>query len=296
MQFKKNILSSYGQEGQVWLDNLPLLTQKLAEQWGLSQLQVMPNLSCNYVVRGVQADVPVVLKIGFYTTGMQYEAKALRSFAGNGCVKLLDMDLGQGALLLQCVLPGTPLKALFLDNERQAAEATSSVIKKLQLSTNHQQGFPLVKDWLMILDKNWDVPQQYLEKARILKTHLLATTTQTVLLHGDLHNENILACGDTSWIAIDPKGVIGDPVFEVGAAIYDPIPDMVSQDVAQKIMCDRIDWFAQLLNYDRQRIYDWAFVQTVLRACWALEWGIQDEQDNAAYFLNMAENLMTWTK
>jgi streptomycin 6-kinase len=35
-----------------------------------------------------------------------------------------------------------------------------------------------------------------------------------VLLHGDLHQDNILSQGD-DWLVIDPKGVIGFPINEI---------------------------------------------------------------------------------
>jgi streptomycin 6-kinase len=117
-----------------------------------------------------------------------------------------------------------------------------------------------------------------------------------MLLHGDLHNDNILSYGDNRWIAIDPKGVIGDPVYEVGAAIYNPMPETAAPNAAKQIIQARIDVCAETLGFDRQRILDWAFVQVVLRACWALEDGIQDERDDVAYFLKMAENLESLTQ
>jgi streptomycin 6-kinase len=34
------------------------------------------------------------------------------------------------------------------------------------------------------------------------------------LLHADLHHHNILAAERHPWLAIDPKGVIGDAAYE----------------------------------------------------------------------------------
>ena len=44
-----------------------------------------------------------------------------------------------------------------------------------------------------------------------------------VLLHGDLHHDNILRSGREGWLAIGPFGVFGDPGFEAGALLYNPI-------------------------------------------------------------------------
>jgi len=60
MLFEKNILNLYGQEERTWLNNLPLLTEKLAKKWGLSNVHALPNLSYNYVASCMQRNVPVV--------------------------------------------------------------------------------------------------------------------------------------------------------------------------------------------------------------------------------------------
>lgn len=289
MQFEINILSLYGQQGKRWFDSLPRLAEQLAKKWGLSNLQVLPNMSYNYVVGCMQGNVPAVLKIGFYKPKLQYEIQALKLFAGKGCVVLLDADIERGALLLQRAVPGTSLKTLFPEQDRQAADIASQVIKNLQCVTPRQlNGLPHVEDWLSMLDQNWNVPQRHLEKARVLKNQLLATTTQKVLLHGDLHHENILLRDDNSWVAIDPKGVIGDPVYEVGAPMRNPIPELAENCEVKKIIQNRVNLFAESLGFDRQRIFDWAFVQVVLGACWSLEDGL-----DPLYFFKMADVLMT---
>ena len=43
-----------------------------------------------------------------------------------------------------------------------------------------------------------------------------------MLIHGDLHHYNILLSKD-SWLAIDPKGVIGPAAYEVGPLLMNPL-------------------------------------------------------------------------
>lgn len=43
-----------------------------------------------------------------------------------------------------------------------------------------------------------------------------------MLLDGDLHHFNILRAHRQPWLAIDPKGLVGDPAYEVGAFLYNP--------------------------------------------------------------------------
>ena len=43
-----------------------------------------------------------------------------------------------------------------------------------------------------------------------------------MLLHGDLQHYNVLLDKDRGWVAIDPKGVVGELEYEVGALLRNP--------------------------------------------------------------------------
>ncbi len=92
-----------------------------------------------------------------------------------------------------------------------------------------------------------------------------------VPLHGDLHHDNILS-SDRGWLAIDPKGLIGDPHYEVANAFRNPAG-------ATKLAADprRInamaDVFSARLGLNRKRILGFAAAQSGLSACWDLASG-----------------------
>ncbi|WP_341761324.1 aminoglycoside phosphotransferase family protein [Candidatus Tisiphia endosymbiont of Thecophora atra] len=145
-------------------------------------------------------------------------------------------------------------------------------MKRLHYAPLPSEGFPYVTDWLAVLDKEWDVPTYYLEKARQLRDKLLGTSSMLVLLHGDLHHDNILQSGD-NWVVIDPKGVIGEKAYEVAAFIRNPLPELLALEDVKSIIANRIIKFTTLLDLDTERISDWCFVQSVLSWVWALEDG-----------------------
>ena len=66
------------------------------------------------------------------------------------------------------------------------------------------------------------LPSALVGEAEALFAALLDTAGAPVLLHGDLHHYNILAAGGGRWLAIDPKGVVGEPAFEVVALMHNP--------------------------------------------------------------------------
>jgi streptomycin 6-kinase len=278
--FRSNIISIYRKQGESWLDELPELVTAISSKLDLRDLKEVSNLTYNYVLSGFQGDNPIILKLGLDSEGLAREAFALNCFAGYGAVKVLAKDdlpdealaKAGGMLLLERSVPGTSLKSYFPDKEQESIEIVCGVMKKLHLPTPRLQEtshFPHMKDWLTALDKDWPIPDGYLKKARKLRDQLLQTSEPDVLLHGDLHHDNILQNGN-DWVVIDPKGVIGSPINEVWAFVMD-----IERD---------IPFIAQYFNYRTQDLFDWYFVHVILAACWNLEDNIDTN-----LFLRLAE-------
>ena len=70
------------------------------------------------------------------------------------------------------------------------------------------------------------------------------------------------------WLAIDPKGVIGEPEYEVGAFLRS---HLLSQTQPERLLTRRADQFADELGFDRGRILGWGLAQAVLAAWWSFE-------------------------
>ena len=275
--FHSNILNIYGEKGKAWLDELPELVTAIASRLDLRDLKEVTNLTYNYVLSGFRGDNPIILKLGLDNANLKQEAFALKCFAGYGAVKVLAED--NGMLLLQRAVPDISLKSYFSNMEQESIEIVCKVMKKLhKASISGAHHFPHVKDWLTALDKDWNIPNHYLQKARQLRDQLLKTAALDVLLHGDLHHDNILQNGE-NWLVIDPKGVIGESAYEVAAFIRNPMPELMHHADATTIIHNRITRFAQLLGIPAKRIHDWCFVQGVLSWVWALEDGC-----DASYF------------
>lgn len=272
--FESYIINNYGKKGREWLGKLSRIVEQVSSRLKLHDLKPVPNLTYNYVLSGFQGTNPIILKLGLDIEDLKREASALKCFAGQGAVKLMEED--EGLILLERAVPGTSLIKHYLPNEDiKALEIACKVMKNLhqaRIPKNHN--FPHIKDWLSALDKDWEIPTSYLQKARELRDQLLQTSSADVLLHGDLHPDNILQNGN-DWVVIDPKGVIGEASYEIAAFIRNPIPELLSHDNASSIIKYRITHFAKILGLEKARIMHWCFVQAVL--CWA--WAIEDKCD-----------------
>jgi streptomycin 6-kinase len=92
------------------------------------------------------------------------------------------------------------------------------------------------------------------------------------LLHGDLQHYNVLFDSHRGWLAIDPKGVIGELEYEVGAALRNPYENpqlFISRSTIER----RLEQFTNQLNLNYERTLRWGFAQAVLSAIWLIEDG-----------------------
>ncbi|HJD60250.1 MAG TPA: aminoglycoside phosphotransferase family protein [Rickettsia endosymbiont of Omalisus fontisbellaquei] len=266
-RFKNNIISIYKEQGEIWLEKLPEIVAELAKEWNLSNLRPIDNLSFNYVLSGYQNNKPIILKLSFAAKDLVNEAEALKAFAGFGAATILVQK--DNALLLERAVPGISLKSYSLDNKIAIACSVMSKLHRASIPKIHQ--FPNIKDQLKALDKEWDLPKTYLQKARKLRDELLQNSEPQILLHGDLHHENILQNGK-QWLVIDPKGVIGYPINEVWAFIMD-----IEKDT---------EFVTNYFDFKLQEVRSWYFVQLMLAICWNLEDGIENE-----LFLKLADKV-----
>jgi streptomycin 6-kinase len=197
---------------------------------------------------------------------------ALRLWAGDGAARLIDADPELGALLLERVLPGTMLADL---EDDAAVSVAAEVLALLWRPLPGRDALRPLESWCAAYGRNraalsrgeQGFPAALFQRADALRDELLATTHDAVSLHGDLHHFNVLRSQRAGWLAIDPKGLVGDRCFDVCQFLVNP--GRVSAATNRR----RLDRFSALLGLDRARLVQWAFVHAVLDACWDFEDG-----------------------
>jgi len=277
--FKDRIASIHGQTGQNWLDNLPGLQARFIQRWSLGEVQPIPDPSYNFIAYCSTADnAPAVLKMGVPHPELDAEIQSLRAFNGNGAVRLIDADPHQGVLLVERIIPGDDLRTV--DDDRAATRIAARLMKVLWMPDPHDPVFPSTAAWCQGFQRyqhtqmaNGPLPFDLVQLAGRVAADLLQSAADPVLLHGDLHHMNILKSGDDAWVAIDPKGVIGEAAFEVGALLLNPVPDLIHWPDLQETQKERLIILEEELGIDRQRLAAWSFVRAVLSAIWSLEDG-----------------------
>jgi len=279
--FVRTVRSTWGEPGRQWLRALPALLEDCARRWSLTPAPPFPNLTFHYVAPAVTADgTEVVLKVGVPNKGLRSEAAALRAFDGRGSVRLLDADPEAGLLLLERLRPGAVLTDLAHEaHDDEATRIAASVMRGLWRPAPPGHNFPTTTDWgegfarlrTRFGGGTGPLPAARVEEAEALFADLLASSAPPMLLHGDLHHDNILSAGRNPWLAIDPKGVVGEPAYEVGALLRNLWPDRHTHQNPARLLERRAHQLTDELGLDRARVRGWAVAQAVLSAVWGVE-------------------------
>lgn len=278
--FVQKTSAFHGEEGVVWLKRLPIILANCEQRWGLTIAHpfIYQTYAYHYVAPATRRDgQAVVVKVHAPTNEFPYEAEALRLYDGHGVARLLDYDIDDKVLLLERLLPGTSL--LTVEDDEVATTYAAGVMRKLWRPAPASHAFPSVADWgqgFQLLRQRYaggsgPFPAALLAEAESLYAEMNASMTENVLLHGDLHHENILAAEREPWQAIDPKGLIGEPAYETGSLLRNRLPDMRDLTQARSVLAWRIDILAEELELDRTRIRNWAVAQVVLSLWWTVE-------------------------
>lgn len=268
----------FGDAGRAWLPRLPEIVATCRERWGLAEGTPCPTMSMNYIeFTTTAAGEPVALKVGVPHEELLTEMEALALYDGRRAVRLLDADRHLGAILMQRAMPGTMLWQL--GDESEQTRIGAAVMKALPVPVPEQHTLPHFSRWVerafRLTRIEWDpeerMPRDLLDRTEAIFAQILQEADGEVVLHGDLHHENILWDDEHGWLVIDPKGVIGPHCLEVGRFIQNQLPENALFATIEKLVQDRIEIIAATLGMAQRTIAAAALVDCVLSHVWCFE-------------------------
>lgn len=217
---------------------------------------------------------PVVLKYNTNSAALSQEYAALCAFSGKSFCKVFAYDAEAHLLLEERILPGTPLRAE--PDIHQRLRCFASVFQSIHRPT--AIACPTYLDWLekaytncLNLPLPADITQQ-METALQFGQELFSKYSDRVLLHGDLHHDNILRSSDGSYRVIDPKGVSGPAVFDIPRFVLNELdPALGSADIPH--IRSVIHILSELLRYEESDLAKLFFMETILANVWSMEDG-----------------------
>jgi streptomycin 6-kinase len=255
--------AEHSEAGRAWLARLPRLIEECAQRWSLELGRPFPYAFASLAAPARLPDGgDAVLKICFPHRESEHEGDALRAWAGNGAVRLLAHDRERCALLLERCRPGSSLREA--DSE-EAHEVFAALLPRLWIPAG-EPFRPLSEEaawWAETTAASWKRAGRPFER-RLLDAALRAleelppTQGEPVLLHQDLHAENVLRAERESWLAIDPKPLTGEREFSLA-----PIIRCSELGHSERAVRERLNRLSSELGLDRERARGWAIAQTV---------------------------------
>jgi streptomycin 6-kinase len=240
----------------VWLERVPDLVAECVEEWGLRLGAPYEAGAAGYTVRADLADgTPAVLKVIYPHREAEHEGEALRVWEGDGAIRLLAYDEVRWAMLIERCEPGTLLAKA---DPELALDVLIGVLPRLWKPSW----------WIDYLPAEWEragkpFDRELLEAAIARLRELAGSQGEQVLLHQDLHGDNVLAAQREDWLVIDPKPLVGEREFAVAPIVRDPELGHSRRDVLH-----RLDRLTSELGLDRDRARGWTIGQTI---AWSLD-------------------------
>lgn len=233
---------------------------KYTDLWVLTNLSFMTTntanllFSCESSLYG-----SCVMKMCIPGPEVATEINCLRAYDGNGYCKLWAYDIADDILLLERIIPG--IQMWEVGDYRERARLMALTVKGLPSVCAGQNQYPTYQTWMERIKSTLsnmgglDDVLFYLNKAMEIYTELKQRHNRACLLHGDLHQENMLINAEGSYTVIDPKGVVDDPVMETArflmnetpcdeskiremASIMSPIIDVSEKDIIKSMFID----------------------------------------------------------
>jgi streptomycin 6-kinase len=256
--------------GAEWLRLLPELLDRCVERWTLVVGPPFEAASVSYTAPAATFDgVAAVLKIPFPHRESEHEADALLMWAGDGAVRVLEHDPETHALLLERCEPGTHLSSEPPDD---CLDVFAQLLPRLwkPVVAPFRSLVDEAQWWIDLLPRTWErhgrpFEPSLLDAALEQLGHLSATQHEheQVLLHQDLHGQNVLRASREPWLVIDPKPLTGERAFALAPIVRDYDLGHSRDDVLH-----RLDTLTTRLELDRGRAWGWALGQTV---AWSFE-------------------------
>ena len=267
------------------MSDLSNTLREYTKRWALTDVQpILPDNSrggTDLLAHAVSPDHgEVLLKIATHHPRLPAEMATLAHFNGKGAARVFEQAPQDGLYLMQALRPGRQLSALC--HEGRDDDATKIVAELIRTLTDQggdevPSAVPPVENLLVHFNRfqadtvaSNDVRTMVTDGETAFRA-MLSQPYKPVVVHGDLHHFNILEHGNSEWLAIDPHGYIGPPIFEVGAMMKNPWPGILDAPDMAALMARRINILADELDWPAEEVASSAFVYAVISLLWDME-------------------------
>ncbi|MFI6938669.1 aminoglycoside phosphotransferase family protein [Streptomyces sp. NPDC050418] len=285
-EFEQTTRAREGERSVPWLEQLPVLVQDLMRRWGcvadgavmFGGVGVIVPVRLSDAGENGPGDGRAVLKVSYPHPGNVHEPDAFAAWGGHGAVQLYARDDARFAMLLERAHPDTLAECGDPDEMVTVAGQLSR-----RLAVPAPEGLPRQSaravEWeerLLADAAEFDgaLPARVVDAA-LATLRELGPDQPEVLIHGDLHPRNILRADREPWLAVDPKGYVGDPAWDGGTLLKSMGLVFIGADDPAKEVHRALDLFADAAELDPERVRRWGQLHAVEAAYWARRHGFR---------------------
>lgn len=264
--------------------------QIASRKWELTGIESIYEKKNKGVYRAEAAEFgSVILKIAADNASLSGEFQALSEMQGEFCCQVYAFDPANRLLLEEQILPGTTLKQE--PDWKKRVICFSKVFEKIHVVPKDQTNYRSYLDWVRnacksVTDQGNRELSAGMKLAVEIAERMFARYPERRLLHGDLHHENLLQNEDGKYVIIDPKGVVGPPVFDIPRFVLNELDD--GEDSLRKAHISKvIGLLSHVLSYPCDDLYQLLFMEIMLANAWNFEDGEEIEEQDMKFAWEM---------
>ncbi len=288
-----------------YFDTVEEVLGQLVSRWEIEMLERLEFTDANLVLRGLSKILgPVVLKFGKNPGEIRVEAFALHHFRSDAIVSLYTVDPQGRALVEEAVEPGSTLREEKDVNLRLAVFCSlfKRLHRKERRTVKRQEPAyrPITyKDWVfracedIAQRESWCEVADHMKRAKKYFIDLSGVYRSAVLLHGDFHYYNILK-GKNGYVVIDPKGVIGDPIFDIPRYMLNEFWDQQEDQSLDTKMEKVFSVIGRELGIPTEVLRRLLYIEGALAMSWMVEGGL--DPDNQEAVLRSLDKLLGYSR
>lgn len=256
-------------DGDTWLARLPRTVGELLSAWELRPdgAPMAGTLALVLPVRTADGEASV-LKVAWPDPSTAHEHLALRVWGDEHAVRLLRADPGRYVQLLERA-EATDLNSMDVE---EACAVVGELLARLQAPA--RPPFPKLSEqaagWAHALRTATDMdaafPQRFRLQAASLAADLAADCDDSLVVHMDLHYDNVLASArgrGPAWLAIDPDPVLGEPEACPAPLLWNRVDPRDGGAALSWDIHNRIDIVSEAAGLDAERVRAWSLVRVV---------------------------------
>lgn len=240
------------------------------QRWGLTPDGVPFDSLSGALLPVRREDAPAMLKLA-HAEEERRGAALLAWYGGDGAVRVLEREAE--ALLMERAVGTLTLGEMARNGQDDTAtRILCEVAEKLHEPREDDPPESLVPLplWFRELAVAANRHGGPYALAASIAEELLQEPQDIVVLHGDIHHGNVLHDEARGWLAIDPKGLIGERGYDHANMLCNPD---VETATASGRLVRQLDVICEAAGLDQERQLMWTVAYCGLSASWTLSDG-----------------------